>query len=601
MTTEAERARGERIRRGSWGAPEDRAVLQQLADEIAARAGFAVCAIEVLRSDAMLEFVAIHGSPEGAERLMGQGSPLEAMTEAFNCGAKVGIFTFVAAEWMTESAFSQLRTYGHVPDLPAGEEPHSWRAEDMLAAHLYDEEGRLRSLIYLDEPLSGHRPSEDDLRRLDRELRMSFRAVLTTVEREAYAQQVRLADAARHVIRAATDQLPISDLLDLARLELRRGFRAARLYVQVYGDGPESGRSIPSRHVTDEVYEAGERALQLAWLQDCVVIVERDDVWGADGISEGCAQVLSGVVRRSGANTLVLVPIGGGGRLLGTIVIVRGQSDVRWTDSESTAALDVGRDLGRAILNARAFEREQELNAELRRLDEYRAELIRTMSHELKNPIGVILGHVEILESLPDLPSRATASLQAMERGASRLQRLADDLLVLSRLGNPDHPLQLEHVDLDTVLRETAEFLEVLADQHEVAVEVLPPTGATVVLGDTDELHRLAVNLASNAIKYSRPDGVVQLSAAADGGEVVLTVADEGLGISEADQERLFVEFFRSTNTEALRRSGTGLGLAIARRVVGRHGGRIDLESTLGVGTTFRVHLPLTPPAAEAT
>ena len=113
-----------------------------------------------------------------------------------------------------------------------------------------------------------------------------------------------------------------------------------------------------------------------------------------------------------------------------------------------------------------------------------------------------------------------------------------------------------------------------------------------VVGGDPEELRRLVANLVSNAVKYSLDGGTVEVGLERRADEVVLTVADHGLGISEEDQERLFIEFFRSTNPEALRRPGTGLGLAIVARIVARHEGRIDVDSALGRGTTVTVTLP---------
>ena len=106
----------------------------------------------------------------------------------------------------------------------------------------------------------------------------------------------------------------------------------------------------------------------------------------------------------------------------------------------------------------------------------------------------------------------------------------------------------------------------------------------------------MVTNLLTNAIGYSDAGGTVRLSLWRQGDHVVLECADEGLGISAEDQERLFTEFFRSTNREALDRPGTGLGLTITKRVVERHHGWIEVESELGVGSTFRVFLPVAEP-----
>ena len=119
--------------------------------------------------------------------------------------------------------------------------------------------------------------------------------------------------------------------------------------------------------------------------------------------------------------------------------------------------------------------------------------------------------------------------------------------------------------------------------------------GALCVAGEPEELRRVLANLVSNAVKYSCDGGTVCLSLEGNAAEVVFVCADNGLGISEKDRPYLFTEFFRSTNLEALQRPGTGLGLAIVKRAVARHGGRIDVETELGTGTTFRVALPDQP------
>ena len=150
----------------------------------------------------------------------------------------------------------------------------------------------------------------------------------------------------------------------------------------------------------------------------------------------------------------------------------------RWTEGESQAALGVGHDLGRALLSTRAHEREQQLIDELQRLDEYRQQLIATVSHELKNPLGVILGHLEMLEAVPGLPTEATTSLEALGRGASRLTSLVDDLLLLSRMSNLDCPIVGLPVDLGAVLAEVTEDESLHASQQGVTLRIAPHDAA---------------------------------------------------------------------------------------------------------------------------
>ncbi len=197
-----------------------------------------------------------------------------------------------------------------------------------------------------------------------------------------------------------------------------------------------------------------------------------------------------------------------------------------------------------------------------------------------------------MLESLPDLPETANPSIKALRRTASRMTTVMDDLLLLSRMGNVDNPLDRERVDLVDVLREVLDNESLRAQAHAVTLRMEAPDDAAVVSGHPEFLSRLCANVVGNAVKYSRPGSAVNLNLARAGDRIVLTCADSGLGISEADQAYVFNEFFRSTNTDALGRPGTGLGLAIVARIVSRHAGQIELESTLGLGTTVRIRLP---------
>ncbi len=115
------------------------------------------------------------------------------------------------------------------------------------------------------------------------------------------------------------------------------------------------------------------------------------------------------------------------------------------------------------------------------------------------------------------------------------------------------------------------------------------------VSGDPEDLSLVVDNLVSNAVKYTRPGGTVRIEVACDDHEVRVSVRDSGLGISEADQVHLFSAFHRSSNPEALSIPGTGLGLAISRRIVESHGGRIEVESVVGEGSTFTLALPRAP------
>ena len=577
-----------RPREDGWGGDEARAALRLIADDARRRAGFDVCAIEVLRADDVLEIVAVAGSDEGEEALMRQASPLSAMKPALALGAEYGAWTFIAHEWLTPAAARGLTDYSWVPDLPDTHDPTRWHALDMLVARVVDDRGHLRALVYLDVPLDGDRPSPAGLRALAEDMQLVLRAVLSSLEREELSQQLRLVAAAREVVRATSSRAGLPDLLRRTHGHLAAGFRADDLAIEVFGTPSDQG-SGPA-HLEPDLAAAVAAAALRAWSAQTVVVVEPGRVWGDDTLDRSRRPHLTDHLARHGAGELVLVPIGAGPDPLGLMLLARDLGRARWTENDGWAALDVAHDLGRAILQNRAHEREQELIAELQRLDSYRAELVATVSHELKNPLGVIMGHVEMIESLPDLPAAARHSVAAMTRGADRLSTVVDDLLMLSRMGNPDTPLERVPVDLAALVEEAATDESHAAASAGVTIRVAAYDAE--VAGDPEELRRLVANLVSNAVKYSVAGGSVSVSTERRGDDVVLAVADEGLGISAEDQRRLFTEFFRSTNPAALQRPGTGLGLAIVARIVARHGGRIDLDSRLGRGTTVTATLP---------
>ncbi len=204
----------------------------------------------------------------------------------------------------------------------------------------------------------------------------------------------------------------------------------------------------------------------------------------------------------------------------------------------------------------------------------------------------MIVGHVDMLQDVAGLPTAAAASLAALGRSTSRLLSLVDDLLLLSSVSNVDRPMSEAPIDLGAVLTEVTEDESIRAMQQGVTLRIATRGENSTVAGDHEELRRVMANVVSNAVKYSRSGGTVTVSLEDHGEEVAFVCADTGLGISHEDRGLLFTEFFRSTNLEAIRRPGTGLGLAIVSRIVTRHGGRTEVESSLGEGTTFRVVLP---------
>jgi len=234
-----------------------------------------------------------------------------------------------------------------------------------------------------------------------------------------------------------------------------------------------------------------------------------------------------------------------------------------------------------------------------RATSDYRGQLIDALSHQLQNPVAAITGNLELLFDELEPGDPTERPLRAIERATGRIQAMIQDLLALAKVNNPDRPLHEVEVDLSQLVRDVADSVRAEAAAGDVKLRLELAAEPLLVRGDPGELEDLVANLVSNALKYSDPGGsvtagvqrVVQGATA----YVELTVADEGIGIAEADRARLFEEFFRSESVEARARPGTGLGLAVVDRVVRRHHARIAVESELGEGTTFRVLLPALP------
>jgi two-component system phosphate regulon sensor histidine kinase PhoR len=190
-----------------------------------------------------------------------------------------------------------------------------------------------------------------------------------------------------------------------------------------------------------------------------------------------------------------------------------------------------------------------------------------------------------------------------MQGQADRMARLIDDLLSLSRIELNAHLRPNRKVDLVAIVRQVIDGLQTLARDRSVAIEVTAPTGALRVLGDRDELLRVFENLLENALKYAasgkRVEVALALSVADGKQEARVAVRDFGPGISPEHLPRLTERFYRVDVADSRSQGGTGLGLALVKHILNRHGGRLTIDSTLGRGATFTVHLPVAAGAAS--
>ena len=238
---------------------------------------------------------------------------------------------------------------------------------------------------------------------------------------------------------------------------------------------------------------------------------------------------------------------------------------------------------------------------QLAELERLRAEFVSVASHELKTPINVIIGYLELLKEgiYGEVPAQQKEVLETINKQANGLTRLVKRLLDVSRFEASGGKLDVRQVDLHRFFNTLESSFSVLASQRDIAFNIdhrepLP----TTVHWDEDRINEVLGNLLSNAFKFTERHGRVTLTVAQEDDQIVITVADTGAGIPPDQLPHIFDKFFQADNQAAAATKGTGLGLAIAKEIVEAHGGQVKVDSTVGEGTTFVVTLPTEPSGA---
>ena len=240
----------------------------------------------------------------------------------------------------------------------------------------------------------------------------------------------------------------------------------------------------------------------------------------------------------------------------------------------------------------------QTMATQLGELERIRAEFVGVASHELKTPINVIIGYLELLQEgiYGDLTPKQKEVLQTITKQANTLTRLVKRLLDISRFEASGGKVDVREVDLQRFLTTLESSFSVLANQRNISFTVdhgkdLPRN----VYWDEDRINEVLGNLLSNAFKFTARGGRVALAVGAEENRVIITVTDTGAGISAEQLPHIFDKFFQADNQAQAATKGTGLGLAIAKEIVEAHGGKITVESRVGEGTIFVVTLPIEP------
>ncbi|MCX7989032.1 MAG: ATP-binding protein [Aquificaceae bacterium] len=227
---------------------------------------------------------------------------------------------------------------------------------------------------------------------------------------------------------------------------------------------------------------------------------------------------------------------------------------------------------------------------ELKRYERSRREFVANVSHELKTPIAVLKSLLETLYEEEEREEKRAFLEKALKR-VEDMRRLVEDLLILTRLESGEERVRREDVELKLLVEEVFELLESQAQESSVYMRNLVEDKLKVK-GDWDKLFLLLKNLVDNAIKYNRPSGSVEVRAHRREGFIVVEVSDTGMGIPRKHLPFIFERFYRVEPSRSREMGGTGLGLSIVKHIALSHGGRVEVESQEGKGSTFRVYLP---------
>jgi signal transduction histidine kinase/ActR/RegA family two-component response regulator len=294
----------------------------------------------------------------------------------------------------------------------------------------------------------------------------------------------------------------------------------------------------------------------------------------------------------TGWRSMVAVPMLREGQIVGVLVVRRLQPG-EFPEETCELLQTFASQSALAILNARLFRDLEQRTAELQVVSRHKSEFLASMSHELRTPLNAVIGFSEVLidQLFGELNERQLEYLRDIESSGKHLLQLINDILDLSKVEAGKMELQSASFAVREALEYGIAMMRERATRHGLSLRL--DVAADVDLVDADELRfkQVVINLLSNAVKFTPDGGTITVAANVDGRDVVVTVTDTGIGIAPADQQRIFESFQQGRSIAT--REGTGLGLSLCRRIVGLMGGRVWLDSDVGVGSTFGFTVPI--------
>jgi signal transduction histidine kinase/CheY-like chemotaxis protein len=295
------------------------------------------------------------------------------------------------------------------------------------------------------------------------------------------------------------------------------------------------------------------------------------------------------------------VPLAAGEEVLGVMAVQSYSLESRYDEHDLNLLNTVASQTAIALQSARLFEEALETAERLREVDRLKSQFLANMSHELRTPLNSIIGFSRVVLKGIDGPitDRQREDLEAIHNSGQHLLGLINDILDVSKIEAGKMELDFEAVDLQEIINGVMSTAVALVKDKPIELQRSISDALPIITADERRVRQILLNLVSNAAKFTK-EGFVRVGARVQGDEVILSVADSGSGIDEAQQERIFEPFTQMDASTTREHGGTGLGLTISHSFVRLHGGRIWVESALGQGSTFYVALPIERPDSEA-
>jgi signal transduction histidine kinase len=402
--------------------------------------------------------------------------------------------------------------------------------------------------------------------------------------RDRLGRRVDLLEAAARCARALASSLELGDAFAAFIRELRGLVPFERTAI-VLAEGGSAQVMATAGVAAEDVFAPGTtRPIAGSLLE---VVLRGETVYREDMSDRAYPEETELVAL--GLRSRVAAPLLVGARSVGMISVVRAEANAFTPEDVELLSL-LGRFVGTAVQNIRAYDAERTTVEELRRLSALRADFVSLVSHELRSPMATVIGSARTLQQRwrELAPDQRDSFLALIADETARLATLIGDVLDTSRIEAGTFSYTFGDVDIAELVREVASGAEV--GQDEVPVRVTVGAAIPTIRGDRERLRQVLANLVDNAVKYSPSGSPVEIEATAQNGTLVVAVRDRGPGVPAEDQRLIFEKFGRAKGGRSV--PGTGLGLFIARSIAEAHGGTLDVQSSPDEGATFRLTLP---------